>query len=348
MRSTYQRTALSLAAAALAVAGCSNNETDDDGERAASGPLAEFMNRTPATAGLSGRGSGITDNHPEPSAEEIRQQHHMEELVADCMRDAGFEYVPRPVKDDEDSGPAQFDEAYALEPADFAEQYGYGITTIFYNQANNLPEGDDPNADIRDALSEAARDAYDDALWGRRDEESGDRDNSGCYDQAHAETVDTDEPNLDDVSQEFDPLFDDVEALFERVRNDPRVTALVGEWQECMADQGFAGLEELDDPYMLIEDKTFEASVPEDEAPATMGDDGGVIVEGDSRSIIAPEKLKELRKHEIELATADFGCREQHEDDYRTVALELEEEFVDAHRDELERYRDFLHGSGDS
>jgi hypothetical protein len=347
MSNAYQRTALSICATALVLAaGCSASGTVHDRSSDAASPLAEYMKHTPATAGLGGHGFRLTDEPPEQSAEELRQHRHMEELTAECMRDAGFEYVPAPVEHDY-AGPDAFDEAYSLEPADFAEQYGYGLTTIDFTWAN-APEDDDPNEDIRDALGEAARDAYDDALWGERDEDSGLRDRSGCHDQAYAEAVDAHEPNLDDVSREFDPLFDDVDALFDRVHRDLRVAALVGEWQECMADHGFSGFEELDQPYWSIHARASEVSVPEHEAPATTGDDAGVIVEGDSRFVIAPEELKQLQDYETELAAADFGCREQHESDYRTVALELEEEFVDAHRDELERYRGFLHGHGDS
>ncbi|NED95383.1 hypothetical protein G1H11_08655 [Phytoactinopolyspora alkaliphila] len=348
MRNTHQRTAWFLGAAALVLtAGCSasGSGTDTDDGHNATGPLAEFMPHSPATTGLGGHGFRLTDEPPEHSDHEILHQRRIEELVAECMRDAGFEYVPESLEND-DTGLPAFDEAYALEPGEFAEQYGYGLTTITFTGAANEPEQDGPNDDIRDALSESARKAYDAALWGEQNEDSGIRDSTGCYDQAHAKAGD-DGPTLDEISVEFDPLFEDVDALFDRVRRDPRVSAAVGDWQECMADHGFPGFDELDQPYWSVHQQASEVSVPEDELPATAGEDGGVIIEGDARFVIDPQDLARLKEYETELATADFRCRDEHEHTYRDVALELEEEFVDAHRSELERYREIVAGQGD-
>ncbi|NDL58026.1 hypothetical protein [Phytoactinopolyspora mesophila] len=348
MTNNYQRTALSFCAATfLLMTGCSKTDTADgpDADHDTSGPLAEFMSHTPVTSGFGRHGFRADDDVPEHSEEEFRQHRHVEESVAECMRDAGFEYVPTTLEND-DTGPNEFDEAYSLEPAEFAEQFGYGLTTIIFTSTANEPREPDPNEEIQENLGGAAREAHDDALWGKQDEDSGLRENSGCYDQAYADMVD-DQPNLDEISSEFDALFNDVDALFDRVDRDPRVSAMVDEWRECMAGQGFSGFEELDQPYWSIQDRASEVSVPEAEAASTSGD-VGVIVEGDTRFVIAPQVLAELQKHEIELATADLQCRAQHEAAYHEVAMELEEEFVDAQRAELERYREFLHGSGAS
>lgn len=56
-----------------------------------------------------------------------------------------------------------------------------------------------------------------------------------------------------------------------------------------------------------------------------------------------PGELRALQQFEIEVATADRACMTEHFDEiFRDVRFELEAEFVEQHRDELEQHRERL------
>jgi hypothetical protein len=88
------------------------------------------------------------------------RQANVENLVRDCMKAQGFDYVPV----DPNAAQAALVGAPGMSKEDFEKQYGYGITTLYEQRRKQAVAG--PNKSIRDSLSEADRKAYDHALYG--------------------------------------------------------------------------------------------------------------------------------------------------------------------------------------
>ena len=53
-----------------------------------------------------------------------------------------------------------------------------------------------------------------------------------------------------------------------------------------------------------------------------------------------PDELAELQSFEIAIATADEACRAGYGETYQQVRLDIETQFVEQHRTELEQYRE--------
>jgi hypothetical protein len=59
-----------------------------------------------------------------------------------------------------------------------------------------------------------------------------------------------------------------------------------------------------------------------------------------------PAAVAEVRRYELALAQADFGCRPAYDAARRVVRDEMEGRFLDEHRAELERYREAMNPKG--
>lgn len=348
MSSNRPMIAMVASAAGLVLAGCG----DDGGSTAEEGesPLEEYMSENAIAfdgGGLSMTFGGGGGEPYEPTEEELQQQREFEEFVASCMAEQGFEYIPNVASADEYTSP--FEEAFALPPDEFAEEYGYGVSTLRFEDAD-MPE--DPNQEIRESLSPEAREAYEEALLGRMGDPIAEGDepppmeDQGCYGQANAEVFDVDEAERFGPRSEFDGLMQDLFRLGERLRNDPRVVEATELWQECMADAGYPDFERVDEAQQSVFQRMAElegfggppTDVPLDEDGEGEENTGSRIAEPPE---IDPADLEELQEYELAVATADFDCREEHYADIaEEVRYELEEEFVEEHRAELEQYRD--------
>lgn len=91
-------------------------------------------------------------------------------IVAACMAEQGFDYAPVPYAG-EDLGEALVPADLGVAPGtrEFAEQYGYGLSTV--SRAATVPEQQtqDPNQEMVAAMSPAEREAYLEALTGTQD-----------------------------------------------------------------------------------------------------------------------------------------------------------------------------------
>lgn len=339
------------------------DQASDDGEELS--PLEEYMGENSGFA--SGGRMTVAFSAGDLDEEERRRMRQVEELVATCMQEAGFEYMPvdpfgGETKDD------PFADAFALPPDEFAREYGYGMTTLIDPDAAD-EEATDPNQEIREGLSEAALEAYDRALWGDMAQMSADGgavavkpvpgetgppeiEDQGCHGEVRTEVYGEDGgmmggPDLG----EFDGLFEDLEALRQRIESDPRVTEATGEWAACMAEAGYGDVEAVNDPEDSVMERMSELYGWDDEAPSDdeggNADAGGPSVTvggpGAGAADVDEEALAELQEYEIAVATADYECEQEHFTDSRQeVAWGFEEDFVDEHRTELERYRDAM------
>ncbi|WP_350280002.1 hypothetical protein [Kribbella sp. HUAS MG21] len=343
-----KRTALAVMAV-LALAACGNDKApvasgDQNGDKS---PLAEYMgDGFVSSAGGGGFRVAMRAGGPQqPTEEELAKQRKVEDATAACMKAAGFEYVAVPP---EQNAKDKFTDAFNLPPDKFAEQYGYGISTIDWSKAG--PNDDsNPNSKIRAALSPTAQKAYDKALngpnangngavviqgEGEGPKSSGEMD-LGCRGKAAKEVYGA-EQKLD--FKKFESLFKDIQALQKRIESDQRVVDALTAWTDCMADAGHAGFKKVDDPREKIQKKLDELTGTQQ--PGT-GGPAKTVTGPPSFDKVDAAKLSELRKSEIDLAVADRKCKAKGYDEaYKKVQYEAEKEFVEQHKAELEAYRD--------
>jgi hypothetical protein len=329
--------------AVLALAGCGNNSpgaaTSPDGANGKS-PLAEYMGdgfSTDSGGGISIRIGG--SGNQQPTEEELNQQRQMEDSIVRCMQTAGFRYVAVPP---ESQPKSKFNEAFNLPPDKFAEQYGYGISTIDW--AAPAADTSNPNTPIRNALSAAAKKAYDKALNGATGSDGrvivGDKPgnstaptDTGCRGKA-AEAVLGKPLNKADEMKKYDSLFKDLEALQKRILADARVVAATQAWSDCLADAGKPGYKKPDDARKKVEQK-LAALTGQKNGPAA----GPVNGPPPSFDKVDAVKLADLRK--FDLAKADQKCKAKvYDAEYKKAQYELEKEFVTEHKAELEQFRD--------
>jgi hypothetical protein len=351
------RIALSLVAV-LALAGCGASSSAADKEPVKNGeaksPLAEYMGDGFISSGGGMMMATRSIGGPQESSEEqLAKQRKIEESTAACMKAAGFDYAVVPP---EQQGKGKFDEAFKLPPDKFAEQYGYGISTIDWGKPDDA-EKNDPNAKIRKALSASAQKAYDKALNGQFATSQGGGviaiapsgggkgkpQDTGCRGKAAEEVYGKPDDKAADFSK-FDSLFKDIEALRKRIEADQRVVDATSAWSDCLADAGHSGFKKVDDPRSSIS-KKLDALTGADKNGGTGApgkSDSPMTVTGPpSFDKVDAAKLADLRKEEIDLAKADQGCKKKvYDEQFKKAQYELEKEFVDANKTQLEQYRD--------
>lgn len=193
--------------------------------------------------------------------------------IQQCMQDLGFEYTP--LSDGSGAGIVIIGQGSDsdVKPGsrEYAEKYGYGISTFIFdrmNEISTMPEPQaDPNQAYIESLSEAARTAYFEALHGGQpsmfdviDEETGQPMNpetgepftdeelnealmvmepSGCQDTSMGDNPLHLGPN-GELLQAFEEEFGNYnEDIWERTEADPRIVKLTDEWVRCMADKSY-------------------------------------------------------------------------------------------------------------
>ena len=345
------RKALSLVAV-LALAGCGATTPGADKKPVESddkSPLAEYMGEG-FSAG-SGNGGFMVSRAigPQESDEQqLANQRKIEDSTAACMKTAGFDYVAVPP---EANPKSKFNDAFNLPKDKFAEQYGYGISTIDWSKIGKDAESKNPNTAIRDKLSATAKKAYDKALNGDlggdgggvvialpADGKGGKKMDTCCRGKA-AESVYGKSDKGSDFSK-YDSLFKDIEALRKRIDSDQRVVDATAAWSDCLADAGHPGFKKVDEPRQKVSEKLDELQGKKPENK-TSGPGKAILNGPPSFDKVDQQKLADLRKFEIELAKADQGCKAKGYDaSYKKAQFELEKEFVASHKTELEAYRD--------
>jgi len=269
-------------------------------------------------------------------AQQLEQEleRNTQELIAQCMHEAGFDYVPfvpepEPIVEVEEERP---------DDLDWVTQWGYGLLWSPGGSIQAVPIGgigeDNPNYELLNSLSEAERAAYQIALDGPplspvADGESGEMVTivleRGCRGWARME-ANSRTPSGVWNSDEFAPLREAVTSMSQADWVLNELAIINADWATCMADAGYLGLERQQDAKWVIYD----------EMSATMLQ----VVQNGGDFATAPE-LAEYREREIEMALADLQCRERVNYRERTsdVAFEMQTQFVNDHRSELEAFR---------
>jgi len=340
---------LGASALVLSMAACGNAGATSDGTNAASStrptsPLNQIMEPV--------WGSNLSQEEAQRRNDERAMQ--VEELTAQCMNELGFEYTPNP-----NSGGTVIvdsDDTWQPENRDWVAQWGFGVVNNPWNarwEAENAAREEsgetqfpvDPNAHLWDTMSESEMRAWQQALWGPPMEdlpegiwnsETGEildndawNEHRGCQGRAWAQ-VDADSPWNLMQSEEFRPLTEAMNGVWDSVQNDPQWAALDREWSACMANAGYPGFLTQQDANNSIWDQQSEIQ-------------NGIDWEnwnwdlGSPNAQTVPE-LAALAEREVELALADFDCRASVDFQSRRDAIQFahENQFINEHRAALD------------
>ncbi|WP_298988845.1 hypothetical protein [uncultured Pseudokineococcus sp.] len=298
---------------ALLLAGCGGGSGTDPEAEGEVGPLGEYF----------------AQMYPEQSEEDMAaQMREVEELTAACMQEQGFDYTPMDTS--QAFGDMTVEEDVDYESEEYIATHGYGMTTWEEEAApEEEEEWVDPNEDYVAGMSESEQTAFYEALYGPMDvvEETDpeaemaeyDWTTAGCSGEAQHEV---DGASVDPFSDPaFSSLQEEMERMYTSVQDDPAVASLDGDWSACMAEAGY-DFAAPDDAWQDISDRSDE------------------LYAATSESSPEPDlaAMDELQQLEIDTALADHRCQEEVDYDgtYQEVSLRVEQEFVDAHRAELD------------
>lgn len=305
-------TALGAAALLLALAGCTSAPgTTADGSDS---PLNKYM--------MSIYGGNLSEE--EQIAKSEKDNIEREELVAQCMVEEGFDYVPAiyPSSMMFSSG-----DEWKPEDREWVAQYGYGMVNWPGKNEQTDPgtEWVDPNQEYVESLSESERTAFYEALSGPpvpEDQMSEDGsyewnwETSGCYGFAQHE-MEGEDPLQ---SEAHKPLMDAIQEFYTSMQSSSDFADIDAAWADCMADAGQTGF------------------ATQSDAQNSLSEELNAYYEKQTEWIENDPALDELAEREVALALVDLDCREKV--DYAkkrlAVTFELEEKFVADHKAELE------------
>ena len=321
VRHSASRTAPALALGALLLlTGCSADSSEKAEEAATTSPLEEYF-------------GAFNESDP---AEMAAEQTEIENAIASCMSDAGFEYIPRQVEESEYDWATQ-DVMADQNTKEWVAKNGYGMSMSEEDMESVEEAPEDPNMDYVTSLSPGAQTAYYEALngpdvWSTMTEEEMANyeykwEDAGCQGAADHEIRNAADLYSD---PEHAALFESMQGLWETTTADPRTAALDVEWADCMADAGYT-----------------DFSKPQDALDKVMTDSNALwenveIDEEDPEASTGPsdEARAEVRELELTIAMADFTCKEEvdYTEKTKEIQVELEEQFVKDHKAELDAF----------
>lgn len=311
--------------AAMLLSGCTGG-TGTDATEVEEGPLQQYL-------------SALYDENEFTQEKLDEQNAKSEALIAECMTKEGFEYQPNTGNAGVAYGPESDSDEPEWGSVEFAEQYGYGISS--WPGADDVPEDMeeyvDPNQDYVSSLSQSEQDAFYETLYGKQDESEFDEDGSYEYDwktagcQGAAQHEVQDEQGGSQAAYEdpqFAELFEAMNTVYEPfygedTSSSPELAKLNEQWFSCMAD---AGIDEFASPT---------------EASQKLSEESNELYTGGSEEEYSEpdaDQLDAFTKREIEVAVADATCKKQVDYDQKLQKLTFaaEQEFIDEHRAELD------------
>jgi hypothetical protein len=333
VRSQFERRRIvSMAALAVVVAvtvSCGDDSTDGAG--ADNGPLAAIL--------------GGNDS----PAESRRKELAVQESMAQCMKDAGWEY--KPVDFSAQYNVPGGDEQQQLSAKEFGEKYFYG--TVYYYELYELPSLGtdengvpatvpaqamvDPNEDYVSSLSSDEQTKYFADLYGEPQEapviDSDEGvpqeaapvpiEEQGCSGKAQQEVYGDQPFNNPDFGKRF-------EELQQQLQNDPRVVDAEIAWSDCIyeinPDYDFGASQDVYQ-YMqgLMSEAKGQQTLPVDPVThqpigdfddsqgysSTIDSNGNEIAYVGTPKAIKSDRLEELRVIEKDLWQADQKCQKE-------------------------------------
>lgn len=225
-------------------------------------------------------------------------------LIAECMTDAGFEYIPVDVKTIQ-AGQARVRTDPGYTRRTYKEKWGLGVTTRFDNPPRDVGLG--PNLEIWQNLPPVDQEAYARTLWGDPDtkfdfvfafDEEDFSETGGCTREAVAQVF---------TKAQLKGTYVNPKDVL--VENDPRIIEAEDKWTECMRERGY---DYEDDQDEIIEE--YEERLEE-------------LLDGDDPASLTGQRkaaLERLQQQEIEASLADLECQIAHTDEvFRQVELEV-------------------------
>ncbi|OJX95649.1 MAG: hypothetical protein BGO96_08470 [Micrococcales bacterium 73-15] len=282
-----------------------------------------------------------------------REEADVQEAIAACMKEQGFEYhLDSDAVDD-----------MSLDPADqlaLAERRGYGIVGDYSTLDMTLAEELTPQDLYLSTLSEEAQAEYFKALSGDMWEEiadavAEDRDydydwrRAGCEGAAEHEALATASSGHE---ASVPPEHQEVLALMARLPDHIVETTEwregLARWSSCMSDLGYS-FETPNDAFDSIQDGLVE--VLEDVTPREwVTIDAENVISYDEGGSSLPDRAvyEALQTRERETATADVSCQQEVGlADASTRGLwELESQFLTEHREELDAFLAWAQSEG--
>jgi len=289
-----------------------------------------------------------------------------EELVRKCMAEAGFDYTPVTPGFDQQQRQEQLQAT--LSPERFTAQYGFGIATLFelnfegQGVIDFANERFGPAPSVQRSSGEQA--AYEMALNGQTTqglsaEEAQDQlfGDAGGFGALEGSCRDVGYSTAENPGAVYDGLFSllgtEMEALFDRVDNDPRIREANAEWQACMAASGYSYEDrfEIFDELFASSNELANQFLSSPQVLTALGQaqqEGFVSMDTDARAAFledigalqgfswVPEVQAahdELVDFELRVAADSQDCLD--EDLFLQVQSELETEFVEQHADQL-------------
>lgn len=328
-RSWHPGAILASATLTLGLTSCSGASADSKELTEADSPLSKAM-------GFDGQQPSLQDQI-DAEAQTRQQERRVEERVASCMAEQGFSYIPHlPV--DVTVAPAEEDEL--SDPIENAHQNGYGITTGWVSLG--MPEeAVDQNLAITESMSETELSAYSAALNGGSFEGDAEAyaqnwELQGCTGLARHEVYEVDGGIDAYMAVHDDPRWSDLRAdmaqLNTTAQNDPRTKELQLRWSTCMFEAGL----------------TFASPLEAWESVDTAVHSAVETSQGVGLQGLSDEDVASLREQEIDVAVADFTCREatDYENEFVRIQFAIEQEFVDANAAELKAFSAALEAVG--
>lgn len=306
------------------------------------GPLDEYEARVMGWSPDQG-----TQANDKAQAEADRQNREIEELTATCMREKGFDYTPvdqsGTVLMEGDNVGADLDVEWGTR--EFAEKYGYGISTDPWSSPADTGQPD-PNVAYTESMSESELTAYTEALWGHHDaseDELSDGEvpewdwkQGGCQGLAVHEVL-GDAPDLDS----FSALEQEIQRFRDSAITDPRLAKLDASWSSCMADAGHDGLT-LDTSMKALLEEWQELQGQNDPEFQALQEswDWDANPDGPPAPAVDAAAVKAFKAKEIAAAVAEFDCKSKvdYEASKQKVDHELQQAFVDQHKAELDAW----------
>jgi len=331
-----------IAIAALAASACAGGRVGSDGGAASSESNVQTIESPvqPAQAPNQSKVSPLaeylsaiegTDLSPDSQIRRfLEEQNRREELIAQCMHEAGFEYVPSPQAM---SAVQQLGE-WQTDDQEWVLQFGYGIF--------QRPEGGqgwsaewsvlaDPNSEYVESLSDGERSAFFEALHGPS---TGVADETvmefrGCRGWAQQQVF-LESPGSLHLLDEFAPLFEAIDTMRENLLFE--ISDADADWAACMADAGHPGFQRQRDAQQSITERINVLM-------EGLGDWDWLLL-GEPSPDNHPA-FADAAEHETALALADLNCRVTVDFNARQEArnFEAETQFVNDHRAALEALR---------
>lgn len=332
MRSSRPLAACAAAALILTLSACADAPSPD-GDESIDTPL------TPYWEALYGGEGDMEQMQKEQDA----LQAEIEEKIAACMTEQGFEYTAVAPGSQNEIDMSGSDDVWDPDDRKWVENWGYGIADWPGREQPDQSDeaiADDPNYTYYESLTDGEKAAYDEALSGPvlDDEVYADPnyeykwEEGGCYGKASHE-VEGD--GGEDALTEYEDLITRMNELWETLESDSRIVALEGEWSSCMSEAGESGFEAQYEAQDSISEEYSKLD------PTQVDPGAEEPVEEAEEPEISPEtnpQVAALHEREIELALVDLECREEtsYWDERQKISIDLEQDFVNANKAELD------------